>query len=115
MQGILTGLKLCKQHGLDKLIAVTDSLEAYHLIMQGGGTLHPLRQVTNDVRDLLFSDWDIDFHFEPRQAITCADHLSRTTHDIAETLTIHTSPPASCLPLMMADIQNMETDISTTT
>lgn len=104
VHGILSGLRLCKQQGFTKIIAVTDSLEAYQLIMKTGGFNHPLRQELNEIRDHLYSDWDMDFHYEPRETIKCADFLATTAHGILDEMVIYTTPPPGCTPLIRGDL-----------
>ncbi|XP_028766926.1 uncharacterized protein LOC114724686 [Neltuma alba] len=86
------GLQCCQQYGLKNVIAYTDSMEAYNLIMRDGGQNHPLREEINAARNMIFSEWVLQLKYAPRDTIRCADRLAKTAHDMAGNFTIWTTP-----------------------
>lgn len=103
LKGIYAGLKLCKAQGYTKVEAYTDSMEAYQLIMQNGNPSHPLRQELNSIRELIYSNWELEIKHCPREAIKCADQLAKEAHDMEADTNILSEPSPSCINILIED------------
>lgn len=53
LEGIRTGLELCKEHSLNKIRFHTGSLEGIKLITRDCSPHHPLRSIINQIRHLI--------------------------------------------------------------
>ncbi|XP_028760097.1 uncharacterized protein LOC114744950 [Neltuma alba] len=93
--GITTRLQICRQQGFDKVLVYTDSLEAIHLLMTDSGGYHPFRTEITKGRRLIFSDWEIEFRYAPRESIQRVDFLAREAH-IVEDMKILNEPHPGC-------------------
>ncbi|XP_028757805.1 uncharacterized protein LOC114716910 [Neltuma alba] len=101
--GITTGLQICKQQGFDKVLVYTDSLEAIHLLMIDSGGHHPFSTEITEGRRLIFSDWEIELRYAPRESIQCADFLAREAHHIVEDMKILNEPHPGCFDRLRLD------------
>lgn len=101
--GIHKGLSLCKQHGYSKVIAYTDSMEALRLLMYEGSINHPLREEINNIRDCLYSGWQVELRYTPRENVRCADYLARTAHEMTEESHIWFAPHPGCREILQED------------
>ncbi|XP_028783727.1 uncharacterized protein LOC114739818 [Neltuma alba] len=96
LNALLTGLQICKQYGFKQIHAYTDSLEAFHLITRDRSLHHPLRPTVAELRNLIFSKWDLTINYAPRSTIKCADILARLAHHQTQDLFILQNPPPEC-------------------
>ncbi|XP_028802876.1 uncharacterized protein LOC114758036 [Neltuma alba] len=97
LTSLLIGLRLCKQYKYQRVVAYTDSTETIQLLMQDGGPQHPYWVEIEEIRELIYSDWDVKIRHAPRETIRCADFLARMAHNLMEEYCVWTNPPTGCL------------------
>ncbi|XP_028754654.1 uncharacterized protein LOC114714122 [Neltuma alba] len=100
-----TGLEICKQQGYSKVMAYTDSMEVYHMLMVDEGFQHPLRSHIMQIQNLMYSDWDLKINYTPRDNIQCADQLAKEAHRLTEGMIMLWHPPADCLSRFRDDLE----------
>ncbi|XP_028755086.1 uncharacterized protein LOC114714512 [Neltuma alba] len=69
LMALLTGLQMCKQQGFSKIEVFTDSIEVLRLIETEGGASHFLQTELTEIRELIYSDWDVSINHAPRKVI----------------------------------------------
>ncbi|XP_028797606.1 uncharacterized protein LOC114753106 [Neltuma alba] len=99
-----TGLQMCKQQGFSRINVFTDSIEAIRLIETEGGANHPLHTEITEIRELIYSDWDISIKYAPRNALQCADLMAKKAQFIDEELVYWMEPPQECLSRLQEDV-----------
>ncbi|XP_028752652.1 uncharacterized protein LOC114712303 [Neltuma alba] len=82
IHAMLTRLQLCKQLGYSKIKLYTDSAEALHLLLTDCEPSHPLREMVQDLRNLIFDNWDIEILHSFRENLGCANKLATMAHHI---------------------------------
>ena len=101
---IKAGLQICRTRGFTKVKLYSDSLEAIHLLLQDHGPFHPLSDVITDVRQLIYSHWEVEINHAYRESIMEADYLARTAYGPNKELFVLQNPPAFCSSQKLAGI-----------
>lgn len=65
------------KEGFQKVVAYTDSIEAYQLLMNGTGHNHPLKSEIAATREIIYSEWDFELRHASRETIKCTDFLDK--------------------------------------
>lgn len=100
---LLNGLQICRQQKLNKIIAYIDSMEAFNLIYKDGWHGYPLRSEINEIRNLLFSNWEIELRYEPREALRCVDFLAKDAQHLRSSSQLLPNAHPGCLSFMRDD------------
>ena len=90
-----------------KVKIYTDSTEAIQLLFTNISEHHPLEQLIQEARELIFLDWDMQIIHVHREALTCADYLAKCGHDTDRELKLLQNPSAFCSDQMLADWANI--------
>ncbi|XP_028761736.1 uncharacterized protein LOC114720258 [Neltuma alba] len=102
--GVVTGLRICKQQGFNKILVYTNSLEVICLLMEDCGTDHPFKLAIEEGRKLIYSDWDIEVRHAPRETLYCADFVAKDAHQREEDMTLLLEPHPGCSNHLQADL-----------
>ncbi|XP_028758316.1 uncharacterized protein LOC114717361 [Neltuma alba] len=104
LQAICIGLQVAKQSGFKKVQLFTDSIQAVQLLMNDHGNFHPIGDVIDRARLLIFSNWDLEISFSHREALKCADLIAEKAHQSNFSNTLLQDPPPECLELLVNDL-----------
>ncbi|XP_028794039.1 uncharacterized protein LOC114749664 [Neltuma alba] len=104
LMALLTGLQMCKQQGFSKIMVFTDSIEAIRLVETEGGANHFLHTEITEIREHIYSDWDISIKYARRSALQCADMMAKKAQVIHEEMIYWQRPPRECLSQLQDDM-----------
>lgn len=69
---------------------------------------HPLRDVIQETRELVVQDWDLEILQSYKEALTCADSMSKVAQKNDMDLHMVLVPPDYCISLLQEDIRKAQ-------
>lgn len=102
--GILMGLSVAWEMGVQPLWIESDSMVAVNLIMGGCVITHPFYNIVNRIRNLHGRNWTVRLTHTHREGNRTADSIANFALSSASQLTILDTPPSFCTSFLQDDL-----------
>ncbi|XP_028754580.1 uncharacterized protein LOC114714055 [Neltuma alba] len=103
LEAIKTGLEIGRGLGYGKIQLYIDSIEAFNILMRDGMNGHPLQSLVNEVRELIYANWDVEISYTSRETIRCADYMAKMGHQTTYQTMLVPSTPHFCRQIIAED------------